>query len=152
MPSTRFLFWNINRKPLAEAVADLAEAHAVDVVVLAQSTTEPGNLIQALNTSRTGGFQFPMGLSRYVTIFTRFSQEFTQPIFESERVSIRRLSLPARSEVLLAAVHLPSKLHWPGDSQAYECMELAKQIAALEDRVGHQRTAPEPNTTTAANI
>jgi hypothetical protein len=86
MPSTRFLFWNINRKPLAEAVADLAEAHAVDVVVLAESTMEPGILIQALNTSRTAGFQFPRGLSRYVTIFTRFSREFIQPIFESERV------------------------------------------------------------------
>jgi endonuclease/exonuclease/phosphatase (EEP) superfamily protein YafD len=140
MPTTRFLFWNINRKPLAEAVAELAEAHAVDVVVLAESITEPGTLIQALNKFRTGGFQFPRGLSRYVAIFTRFSREFIQPIFESERVSIRKLSLPARSEVLIAAVHLPSKLHWSGDSQAFECAELARQIAAEEDRVGHQRT------------
>jgi len=108
--------------------------------VLAESTTEPGILIEALNTSRKGGFQLPRGLSKYVTIFTRFSREFLHPVFESERVSIRRLALPARAEILIAAVHLPSKMHSSGDSQAFECVELAKQIAAEEDRVGHQRT------------
>ncbi len=140
MPSTRFLFWNINRRPLAEAVAELAEAHAVDVVALAESAMDAGILIEELNSSLAGEFQLPWAQSSSVTIFTRFSREFLQPVFESERVSIRTLSLPARSEVLIAAVHFPSKLHWSGESQSYECMELAKQIAALEDRVGHQRT------------
>lgn len=36
MSNTKFLFWNLNQKPLAGAVADLVEAHSVDVVVLAE--------------------------------------------------------------------------------------------------------------------
>ena len=36
LPTTRFLFWNINRKPLVSAVAELADIHRTDVVVLAE--------------------------------------------------------------------------------------------------------------------
>ncbi len=33
MPHTAFLFWNINRKPLAELVAELAVIHDVDALL-----------------------------------------------------------------------------------------------------------------------
>jgi hypothetical protein len=36
--------------------------------------------------------------------------------------------------------HLPSKLYWSGDSQSYECIDLARRIVAEEDRAGHRRT------------
>jgi endonuclease/exonuclease/phosphatase family metal-dependent hydrolase len=42
--------------------------------------------------------------------------------------------------VLLAAAHLPSKLHWSGESQGFECVELVRQIVAEEQKAGHQRT------------
>ena len=122
-----------------QAVADLADAHAVDVVVLAELRNDPAEVLLALNSGR-GGFHFPLGLSSYVRIFCRFSREFLAPVFESERISIRRLMLPARSELLIAAVHLPSKLHWSSESQAFECAELARRIASEEDRAGHGRT------------
>ena len=140
MPSTRFLFWNINQKPLAELIAELADIHRADVIVLAESNTEPGVMLQTLNTGRRGGFHFPAGLSKHVKVFTRFAREFLQPSFETDRISIRRLVLPARTELLIVAVHLPSKLHWSGESQAFECAELASRIAAEEDHVGHRRT------------
>jgi hypothetical protein len=55
-------------------------------------------------------------------------------------VSVKHLSLPERASVLLATAHLPSKLYWSDDSQAFESIELARQISVEEDRVGHQRT------------
>jgi exonuclease III len=140
VPSTKFLFWNVNRKPLADVVADLADVHRADVVMLAESHTEPAAVLQVLNAGRRGGFHFPTGMSKGVTIFTRFSRDFLQPRFESERVSIRSLALPQRPEVLVAAVHLPSKLHFSDQSQALECTELARRIADEEDRAGHRRT------------
>jgi len=121
-------------------VADLAEIHDTDVVVLVECATDPSSMLQALNRGPETGFHYPGGLSRHITVFTRFSPEFLQPIFESERISIRRLALPARKPVLLAAAHLPSKLRWSEESQPFECMELARQIAAEEQRAGHQRT------------
>jgi endonuclease/exonuclease/phosphatase family metal-dependent hydrolase len=63
-----------------------------------------------------------------------------KPVWENERVSIRRLELPARAGLLICAVHLPSKLHWSDASQSFECFELARQIVAEEDRAGHRRS------------
>jgi endonuclease/exonuclease/phosphatase family metal-dependent hydrolase len=140
LPSTRFLFWNINRKPLAEVIAELAEENGIDVVILAESEIDPNTLLRTLNRGTVASFHLSVGFSPAIRIFTRFSQDFLMPIYESDRVSIRRLALPARLEVLLVAAHLPSKLHWSAESQSFGCTELALQIAAQEDRAGHRRT------------
>lgn len=134
------MFWNLNRKPLAHVVAEFADEHEVDIIVLAENAIDPGSLQRELNGTTKGLFHLPHGLSRSLTVFTRFSSEFLQPTFESDRVSIRRLTLPARSELLVAAAHLPSKLHWSSESQPYECVELAQRIADEETRAGHRRT------------
>jgi hypothetical protein len=141
LPTTKFLFWNINRKPIAGVVAELAVIPKADVVILVECATARSSLLAALNAGPGQGFRLSTGISRGVTILTRFSREFLRPVFESDHVSIGRLALPARSEVLVAAVHLPSKLYWSGDSQAFECVELARRITEAEDRAGHQRTA-----------
>ena len=141
MPVTKFLFWNINRRPLAGLVSDLAEIHQIDVVVLAECATDPSAMLQALNRPLGTGFHFPnAGLCRKITVFTRFSGDSLEPVSETERTSIRRLTLPARKPVLLATAHLPSKLHWSAESQAFECGELARQIVVEEQKAGHQRT------------
>jgi hypothetical protein len=140
LPTTKFLFWNVNRKSVANVVAELAATHKADVVILAECATAPAALLSALNGGPGSGFHLSTGVSKGVTILTRFSREFLRPVFESGHVSIGRLALPARSEVLLAAVHLPSKLHWSNESQAVECGELARRIMQEEDRAGHQRT------------
>jgi hypothetical protein len=140
LPSTSFLFWNINRKPLAAVVAELANEHRAHVVVLAESNASPSALLGALNPVGRSDFHFPAGSNKYLTIFTRFPRECLQPVYETGRISIRRLSLPGRSEILIAAVHLASKLHWTSESQAFECTQIARKIADEEDRVGHQRT------------
>lgn len=140
MPRTTFLFWNLNRKPLLSLVAELAGRRRVDIVILAECSDEPRSVLQALNGSGDGAFHYPRSVCERVRVFTRFSRQFLVPRSESERVSIRRLSLPARSEVLLAMAHLPSKLHWSDASQSFECTELAREIARIEDEAGHRRT------------
>ena len=97
-------------------------------------------MLQALNRTSETGFHFPASLSQGTVVFTRFLGEFLQPAFESERISIRRLALPARAPVLLATAHLPSKLYWSAESQAFECVELARNIEAEERTAGHRRT------------
>lgn len=140
MPSTKFLFWNINRKPLAGLVAELADAHVVDVIILAECVIDPSAMLLAVNEALSATFHFPEALGERMQIFTRFDRAFLQPSYKSERISIRRLELPGRSSVLLATVHLPSKLHWAGDSQGIECAEVARLIDAEERKAGHRRT------------
>jgi hypothetical protein len=140
LPSTRFLFWNINRKPLAGLVADLAEIHRIDVIILAECAVDVAAMLPILNRTSPGAFHSTVSECKRIVIFTRFSRDFILPVFESERVSIRSIALPARSPVLLAAVHLTSKLHWSAESQVSECFELAQAIDDEEKTVGHRRT------------
>jgi len=48
---TTFLFWNINRQPLQEQIANLVETHSVDVVMLAECAIETAPLLASLNRS-----------------------------------------------------------------------------------------------------
>lgn len=125
---------------MADLIANLADAHDVDLVILAESGITVPDLLRALNRQPTAGFHFCAGLISAITIYSSFSSAFLTPVFESERVSIRRLTLPARSELLLATAHFPSKLYLSNDSQVFECTELARRIALEEDKVGHRRT------------
>ena len=140
MPATKFLFWNIGRKPLAPLVSELAEIHGVDVIILAECATDPGAMLQALNRTPENGFHFPGSPGQRTIIFARYAREFFQTVLDIPRVSIRSLSLPARAPVLLAAVHLPSKLHCSEESQKFECVELARSIEIEERTAGHRRT------------
>jgi endonuclease/exonuclease/phosphatase family metal-dependent hydrolase len=118
----------------------LAEEQHIDLVVLVECNIESHVLLTALNAAGRSDFHLARGLSKGIRVFTRFSRDFLRPVYESDRMMIGRLSLPARSEILLSVAHLPSKLHQTSDSQSFECAELAHQIAAEENKAGHQRT------------
>ncbi len=122
-------------------VAELVDEQKSDVVMLAECDITPATLLQTLNRDSRSDFHVSAGDSKAVLIFTRFSRAFLRPTFESDRISIRRLALPDRAELILAAVHLPSKLHLSPDSQSIECIRLAETIVAAEDAAGHRRTA-----------
>ena len=55
-------------------------------------------------------------------------------------MTIRQLVLPGRETILIAGVHLSSKLHTRDDAQGARCVELAHDLAEQENKVGHSRT------------
>jgi len=136
----RFLFWNINGKSLDSVIADLAVSHDIDVLLLAECALPPHKMLQTLNRGGDLGFRSTFSECERVAIYTRFSDDFIVPRSESGGFTIRRLRLPARTEILLAAVHLPSKSHWRNASQNAECIELGRHIREEEERAGHRRT------------
>ncbi len=136
-----FLFWNTNRKPLTDLIVPLVEEYAVDVLMLAESGVAAVEMLQKLNAKSEMFYYAPSRIPpAAVEVFTRFSGRFLRPTFERGRLSIRRLALRARPELLLAVIHLPSKLYWSEDSQASECVDLARNIAEEEKQAGHGRT------------
>ena len=135
-----FLFWNTNRKPVTGLIARLVEEHRVDVLMLAESGAGTVEMLRKLNENAPDFHYAPSRAPTAVEVFTRFSGAFLKPTFDSGRVSIRRLALPARAELLLAMVHLPSKLYWSEDSQTHECVELARSIQQEEGKAGHSRS------------
>jgi hypothetical protein len=137
---TTFLFWNLNKRPLAGLVAELAELHQIDVLILAECEIPAHTILRALNSDPIPRFHPTDSECEKIVIYTRFSGELIQKKFESNRLTVRRLMLPGTEEILLAAVHQPDKLHWSNESQGFECVELASTICAVEEEVGHQRT------------
>ncbi len=134
------LFWNVGRLSRYSAIAHLAQANEVDILLLAEVVDEHSVLLEELNKPQRN-YSFSPGIANTkVLAFTRFPDRFFSPSWETDRLTIRRLTLPGVEEVLLAVVHFPSKLHWSERGQAMECAVLGAQIREEEARAGHQRT------------
>ena len=137
---TTFLFWNLNKKRIERVVADLVQMHEVDVLILTECGSPADALQVRLNQGKVQRLERSYGVCKEILILTRFSAKFIEPIFESQRVTIRHLTLPRKPSLLLAAVHQPSKLYWSNASQSFECQELSSTIRSVEREVGHSRT------------
>ena len=135
----RFLFWNLEGKELQHLVSQLAEEHSADLIVLSECETPATTMLMQLNAVHAR-YELCPGLCQSITFFVAFQANFLTPVLESARVSIRRLMLPARSEILVAAAHLPSRLHFSDESMIFECTNLARMIKDQEEASGHHRT------------
>jgi len=135
-----FLFWNLNKNPLAEAVGKLAKQNDVDVVILAESTMPEGVIVPALRDSIGTAFCRSYSVCEKIAVYTRLPRHCFSVVTESARTTIQNITLPARPELLLAAVHLPSQLYSTRESLAMECAQFAYDLKEAEQRVGHRRT------------
>ena len=136
---TTFLFWNLNRKSLCSLVANLVWRHDVDVLMLAESAASATAMLKALNPPGRSAYHYAPGLCNRIQLFVRFSERLIRPVHEADRLTIRHLSLPGLTDILLAVVHLPSKLYWEAESQGFECVALADLIRKAERLIGHAR-------------
>ncbi len=107
-----FLFWNLKKKPLQENIRRLVSRYDIDVLIFAEFSIEPASLLKVLNQQNTVKFHYAPGICRKIVIFSRFPNEFIKPVYESDRLTVRHLKLPAMKDILLAAVHFPSKNYW----------------------------------------
>ena len=135
----RFLFWNLNHHDIPGFVHTLAREHDVDILILAECVTKTAKFLEELN-SELPHYELAHGNCGAITCFTRFNADFLKPVFESNRISIRSLTLPGREPILLAAAHLPSKIGFSDDSQFIESFHLSRVIDEAETREGHART------------
>lgn len=136
---TKFLFWNLNKREIPGFVSTLSREVEVDVLILAECVMRPERVLEQLN-AESSEYQYAWGVSDHLIFFTRFDARCLRPLYESSRVSIRRLSLPGRQTLLIAAAHLPSKLGFSDESQVFESVQLARAISEVEAGEGHHRT------------
>jgi hypothetical protein len=136
--------WNLKRRPLERLVAELARSRDSDVIILLECDISIPELLLTLNDGIRPTFHYApttiVPSEEGIKIFKRFSTDFIRPVRDARRHTIRRLILPARTDIILAAVHLPSKLTWSDTSQHFECAELARTITDVERQVGHSQT------------
>jgi endonuclease/exonuclease/phosphatase family metal-dependent hydrolase len=139
-----FLCWNLNRRPIRHRIAELARSSYVDVLILLECAIQVGDLLGALNEGNGPIFHYAPNRAEApeetIKIFTRFTPEFLDPLEDGARYTIRRLSLPLRTDIVLAALHLPSKLYSSESSQILACSRWAETVAQAERQAGHTRT------------
>lgn len=121
-------------------VATLALNHDVDILMLVECNILPATMLQTLNSIEKTQYYFTRSNCEKVVIYTKFSPEFLQRVLETNRLTIRKLSLPGLTPILLAVTHFQSKRNWSAGSQAMEVPVLSKHILKAEEEVQHSRT------------
>lgn len=129
----------MNQQPRLDVLQRLVTQHAVDIAMLAESPMNPADVLAALNNG-SARYHFNPGQCRRIAIFSNRATPFIQPIQESHHLTARRLVLPARQDLLLVVVHLPSTLNRTDASHDYDCREAAEFVRDCEAQVGHRRT------------
>ncbi|MEM9214376.1 MAG: endonuclease/exonuclease/phosphatase family protein [Cyanobacteria bacterium P01_F01_bin.150] len=146
-----FLFWNLNGKALDQEVTQLCDTHSVDVLVVAEVIGRQATAIQVKSrettiqqslTSKTGKTYVTEhnDFSYRLKFFFRYSSKSISQIEDFYGLSIREISLPNSQSMLLAAVHLTSKLHADNAEQESQTRDIVKRIEAAEEKRGHRRT------------
>ncbi len=142
---TTFLFWNINKKPLAALLRLLVDEYAPDVLALAECSIAVDVLLDAVNANGAVTYRIspdPAGepASRLV-LLTRLPHAAITALVGNTKCAVRHIKPPLSADLLLVALHLISKLHTNGgeQEQAMLATRLRPLIDDAERQVGHQR-------------
>jgi len=135
-----FLFWNIRGKDLRAELKQLCYERDIDILILAECDLGIASLLEALNESSTQTYVAPFNPSDKLIFITRYPMGALVPVSDDGGISIRRLSPPIGIDVLVIALHLPSKMHQKGVEQAMYAVHVGNAIAEAELTIGHDRS------------
>lgn len=134
-----FIFWNVNRKPLAALVGKLARSVKADFVILAEPGFGVVEISEALNAGAPD-YRIHKVRPQKMMFLSKFDEDLYKPIFESDYYSMLHYRLPGRPNFLLVIAHLASKLFSSDTSQILGCQRIAQKIREVEQDLDHQRT------------
>jgi len=138
------LFWNLNaqQNPSVETrLTRIAANYRVDVVVLAEIGLPIERIEAALSAQSAKSFRRVALASERLHSFTHLPAGSVQPRHDSldGRWTVVRLQHGVW-DLLLAAVHLHSKLHRDDKEQLLQATLTVSDIVRLEDEIGHTQT------------
>ena len=132
----RILFWNLNRLSITNPVVAVAKSLLPEVLILAEAESVRGDIQKALASA---------GLTYTVdAVSKRFVMCFRDlrlvPVEDGPRVTVRRVQRKGHLDVLLVAMHLPSKLFFSQADQTLNAPAYADDIRRWERDAKHERT------------
>ncbi len=137
----KILFWNVGKKDLTCNIRTLCDELKVDVLILAECPIKDADLLDGLNTARSGSpFSIPLSNSKLIKVLARYPPSNVKPVEDGTRWTIRELFPPAQQSIILVAAHLPSKLHRSSSEQLLHSTLISSSIHNAEKRLGHRRT------------
>jgi hypothetical protein len=141
----RFLFWNTNRKDLTEQIVRLCCDYDVDVLILAENGAEDSKIVQNLNSGVERKYFALAPQFDRITFIHRYPERcfkpcLIRPVTSSWPIPNVILKSPIGLDVLLIALHLPSKLYKNEYDQRHYACEIMSEIRFFESKIGHLRT------------
>ena len=138
------VFWNIGGKSARDGIVRLISAlqreQDADVIALAEcSDGVIGSVLQALNPRRAADFVLVRTSSR-VRVLIRQTISLAQETDRHEYYSILKLWRGSRPQLLLAPVHMVSRLEKEAPHIDKELAQFADAIRNTETATGHTRT------------
>ena len=135
------VFWNLQKRPRSEIVGRMARERAADLVILTECDEDDDLMLQSLRDATGKQFRNVDDLSEKVRVFSCLPISMVRPYSNSAcgRISIQRIVL-AKTEFLLVAVHLVSKLNRTDSDQLSDAIELSTQIKTAEKYFNHQQS------------
>jgi len=136
-----FMFWNIAKNDVSEAIAAACIENEIDLLIMAECNIPEVKLLTKLNSgsSRQTYTEIHKGVSQ-LRMFTRLPESGVTAVYDDGRVAIRRIAPPVGREVLLVAAHLPSKLHTDKETQYLRVRGVRSEIDRAEKKAGHKNT------------
>lgn len=136
----KFLYWNVNRKPIKELIIALANEHDIDIIILSECTFSISEFLFDINNKVKTNYGLPYSPVTDPIIITRLPRRCIKIIEDSQGVSVRRLFPIIGPDILLITVHLRSKLYQTEDDQLFYSTRLARLVESQEEKAGHRRT------------
>lgn len=142
MPS--FLFWNVNNREVSTTLGQLVSEHPVDVLILAECAMSVAEVLLTLNPTTTADTVFSFSSSpdpsERIKIFTKFGSSCLVPFGDGKHHTARRVKFPSADELLLFAVHLPSRLMEDKIDLDEYARDVAAEVLQQESTASHSRT------------
>jgi len=131
----RFLFWNVKKNPVGPVLSEIVGKHDVEVVILAECKSE-GEILVALNATTMNPFHLTDSQGTRVAIYTRFPSEYIETVHSDKFYTLRRVFLPETRQILLAAMHLESKLYRSDVHRWGKARDVSATIRQVERELG----------------
>jgi hypothetical protein len=138
----RFLFWNYryNGPGKEELLVKLVYKEKIDVLILAESSIDPGLLGERLG-AQGRSYVTPHAPHNRLKLFAGYPDGcFRDWARDEERLCLRRFKVAGHPEILIGAVHLVSGLHRERAERKAESDPLARTIREAQRELGHART------------
>jgi len=138
-----FLYWNLNRRrDITDLIVALVDEHDVDLLILSECSIPVVELQLALNEGKPKKFGLPYNPipDPDPLILTRFPSSTLTSVRDDKGATIRKFSPLLGPELLLVAVHFPSKLRRTEADLAALSQRVARIIEEEEEKRGHRRT------------
>lgn len=129
-----FLFWNINQQDVSSSIGRLAQNHAVDLVVLAESKDS----LRPATLQQLGHFHFSDDPTcPRLQLFSRFPSDLIRPIESEDRFRSFALPLNNGKELLLFTCHFISLLNRDDHTPNAEARAHARRFSEIEEALGN---------------